>query len=624
MDEFPLVIESLGDSTQVPSLESSSDEAKNSPMEEDSLTEQSVNDSSSDCQESSTSDSSFSESRNRKSPKKRKSKKKNPKQKCQQRNTKNSAPDEDFSMEQSDTDSSFSEESASGSESSSVSSRSSENDSEYEVEKILSKSNGAKVSFSSVNDLTTQGIYYKVKWVGYSRPTWEPAKNLGNCKKILEDFKKRERRNKKKNKKTPSKNPTRFKIKSSIKFESLLRFPSLSHLVRGIELLKTTSTRWQTKSALTLWVTFLLQKTKNTLKQLMASSPGLVSYFSDLETVEEFWDWYRTTTGHTNPSTLKNFVDKMRSINSILISSIDDRVVVIKLGEIGRFWKGHSSVFNRDATRWREHHRRVTVMKDEGKFLTKQEWQTISQVATSNLESIIEDFDPEEDQMDNKTAKTFVQSLLWVLGLSLGLPRTTTFTLMEIGNTLNFRNGKFFKFFLSKSSDSGDKVKPGSSNGYWEFSPKVRKNSGHKERTPFKTYSIPRQFNGQILFFLDFVRPFLLQKKKSLPEKRENSFWISMKGNSLSSNAHLDFMKDFLHQVIGRKLTFRELRLNLNAQFHTSDHADKEESRFWFNYLMDHCEATANKYYVLYQDELMVRESSNQLHPYISELFSPR
>jgi hypothetical protein len=256
----------------------------------------------------------------------------------------------------------------------------------------------------------------------------------------LEEFKEREKRNKKK-RKTPSGDGQRIKIKSTVTFKSLSSFHSLSHLVRGINMLKSASSQAQTRSALTLWVTFLLKKTKKTLKQLMASSPGLLSFFGDLETMGEFWDWYRSMTGHTNPSTLKNFVDKMRKINSLLVSAVDDRALVIKLGEIGKFWKAHSSVFNREATRWREHNRRVTVMKDSGKFLTKEDWQALSHSATLNLSTIMEEFDPEENHMDKKIAKSFVQSLLWVLGLSLGLPRTSTFTLMKIGSTLAFRNG---------------------------------------------------------------------------------------------------------------------------------------------------------------------------------------
>lgn len=49
---------------------------------------------------------------------------------------------------------------------------------EYEVENILKK----RVSKGQVQ--------YLVKWYGYNEMTWEPEKNLTNCKKMLKKFKK--------------------------------------------------------------------------------------------------------------------------------------------------------------------------------------------------------------------------------------------------------------------------------------------------------------------------------------------------------------------------------------------------------------------------------------------------
>lgn len=147
-----------------------------------------------------------------------------------------------------------------------------------------------------------------------------------------------------------------------------------------------------------------------------------------------------------------------------------------------------------------------------------------------------------------------------------------------------------------------------------------RKNSSHSTRTPYKTYSIPREFNDRIDFYLLEVRPFLLKKKKKNFRDLKKPFWLTVKGNALSAPAHLDYMKDFVNQILRRNLTIRDLRLNLNASFYDSEFAEDPESRFWFFYLMDHSEATARKYYLLYKDERMVRESSYKCHPFISAL----
>jgi len=53
----------------------------------------------------------------------------------------------------------------------------------YEVEKILEERE------KIINRRTSKTIkYYKVKWVGYLKPTWEPEKNLINCQELFDDF----------------------------------------------------------------------------------------------------------------------------------------------------------------------------------------------------------------------------------------------------------------------------------------------------------------------------------------------------------------------------------------------------------------------------------------------------
>lgn len=204
----------------------------------------------------------------------------------------------------------------------------------------------------------------------------------------------------------------------------------------------------QAKSALTRWVSFLLEKNEEkTLKQLLASSPELLTYFSDLKTNQDFWEWHKTTTGHTHPSTLKNFVDKMRNILSYFNGRIDERLLEIRLDNVEKFWKSQSSIFNREADRLREYTRRVSVMKDRGKYIEECDWQLLSTTANERMDDIEASL-VSVDDLDKKTAKSYIQALLWTLSFSMGLPRTSAFTLMDIGKTLVFRDGNLTMFCL--------------------------------------------------------------------------------------------------------------------------------------------------------------------------------
>ncbi len=142
----------------------------------------------------------------------------------------------------------------------------------------------------------------------------------------------------------------------------------------------------------------------------------------------------------------------------------------------------------------------------------------------------------------------------------------------------------------------------------------ARKNSNHPSRTPLKAYVIVSDFNGRISFYLDNIRPFFLKREE------ESHFWLSVRGAPMSSSAHLEYTKDFLNRVLGRTLTIRDLRLNLNAQFYNSRFYHDKESNFWFLYMMDHCRMTANRYYTLYHDEAMLRDSTHHLHPFLQAI----
>ena len=68
--------------------------------------------------------------------------------------------------------------------------------SEYEVEKILKER--TKTIYNKKLGVTSFKKEYKVKWVGYTRPTWEPESNLNNCQKLLNDFNQNKERKEKK------------------------------------------------------------------------------------------------------------------------------------------------------------------------------------------------------------------------------------------------------------------------------------------------------------------------------------------------------------------------------------------------------------------------------------------
>ena len=313
----------------------------------------------------------------------------------------------------------------------------SENDSEYEVEAILEKRRGAKVSCDTVSDSILQGVFYKVKWKGFNKPTWESHLNLEGCKILVDNFNQQQ-------------NPSgkRKKSHSYIAFGTLAKGKSMEGITTWINGMSSKSVSNQVKSALTRWVSFLLDTRQDkTFKQLLASSPTLLSYFSDLKMNQQFWEWHRMTSGLTHPSTLKNFVDMMRKILSYFNGKISDRLLEIRLDNVGKFWKSQSSIYNKEADRLRDYSRRLTVIKDSGKYVEEEDWQLLSSTSNKRMDEI-ESSLASGDDLDKKTAESFTQALLWTLGFAMGLPRTSTFTLMDIGRTLVFRDGTLTKFDL--------------------------------------------------------------------------------------------------------------------------------------------------------------------------------
>lgn len=84
---------------------------------------------------------------------------------------------------------------------------------EYEVEKITNDRkkriyNNSKKSFSYVKE-------YLIKWVGFTRKTWEPEENLSNCQDLLKEYfksKGQKSAKKKKNKLGDKDNKKNFKF----------------------------------------------------------------------------------------------------------------------------------------------------------------------------------------------------------------------------------------------------------------------------------------------------------------------------------------------------------------------------------------------------------------------------
>ena len=67
---------------------------------------------------------------------------------------------------------------------------------EWEVESIIGERKIKKEKNKSLKKTE-----YLIKWVGYDQPTWEPIENLDNCKKLLNEYLKKQKTKTKKNRK---------------------------------------------------------------------------------------------------------------------------------------------------------------------------------------------------------------------------------------------------------------------------------------------------------------------------------------------------------------------------------------------------------------------------------------
>jgi hypothetical protein len=203
-------------------------------------------------------------------------------------------------------------------------------------------------------------------------------------------------------------------------------------------------------------------------------------------------------------------------------------------------------------------------------------------------------------------------ALLWTVGLSIGMPRTSYFTKMVLNNTMIWREKDNA---VSKGNRLYKKNK-----GYWEFCPKYTKNSSYNNRSIFKAFPIPCSLNQYINFYIDHVRPCLADSNHP-----NDDFWIDYDtGKSFTTNKICTLVKALTNQVTSSKYTIQILRKSLNTlAYNKGDlRAWSESHQQWFHYLMDHSAKTAEEHYLVLDDEEMVQQFGLSTHPFLQQLLA--
>ena len=121
--------------------------------------------------------------------------------------------------------------------------------------------------------------------------------------------------------------------------------------------------------------------------------------------------------------------------------------------------------------------------------------------------------------------------------------------------------------------------------------------------------AVPVSLNKYIRFYLDCVRPLLANQSGK-------AFWVNSKGEPLSSESCRLYIRTFLSQIIGKDLTIRLLRLNLNALHHDEGPHDPQD-QLWFDYCMDHTAATRQAYYIIWNTEAWAHKAAEKPHPFV-------
>lgn len=212
--------------------------------------------------------------------------------------------------------------------------------------------------------------------------------------------------------------------------------------------------------------------------------------------------------------------------------------------------------------------------------------------------------------MDLQKCEQYQLALMWTMGLSIGMPRTSYFTRMVLNDTIVWQDKETGGKRLGKLYTNG--------NGYWEFNPKWTKNATYKNRSIYKTFPIPCSLNQYINFYIKHVRPCLIDS-----EHPSDDFWINYKtGKSYSSNKICTLVKALTNQVSGSMYTIRILRKSLNTLAYNTGNLRwwTESHQQWFHYLMDHTAETAEEHYLVLDDEEMVQQFGLSTHPFIQQL----
>lgn len=201
-------------------------------------------------------------------------------------------------------------------------------------------------------------------------------------------------------------------------------------------------------------------------------------------------------------------------------------------------------------------------------------------------------------------------ALMWAIGLSIGMPRTSYFTKMVLNDTIIWRQKDSA---VSKGNRLYKKNK-----GYWEFLPKYTKNASYNNRSMFKSFPIPCSLNQYINFYIDHVRPCLVD-----PNHPNDDFWIDYDtGKSFTSNKICNLVKALTIQVTKSQYTIQVLRKSLNTLAYNKGNlrAWTESHQQWFHYLMDHSPQTAEEHYLVLDDEEMVEQFGLSTHPFLQQL----
>lgn len=199
---------------------------------------------------------------------------------------------------------------------------------------------------------------------------------------------------------------------------------------------------------------------------------------------------------------------------------------------------------------------------------------------------------------------------MWVVGLSMGMPRTKHFTKMVLNNTFVWKDKEIGKT-QGKSLYTRGK-------GYWEFCPKYTKNASYANRSIYKTFPIPCSLNQYINFYIKHVRPCLID-----PEHPTDDLWINYDtGKCYSANKICTLVKALTNQVTGTQYTLQLLRTSLNTLAFNKGNLRvwSESHKQWFHYLMDHSAKTAEEHYLVLDDEEMVEQFGLSTHPFLQQL----